>query len=144
MLVRTFLVVQWMKVHLPMQETWVRSLVNKIPHAMEQVKYVHQSYWVPNAQLLETMDLESVLHNRRNDHIEKPVLLRAASTVQLEKACRQQQKASTTKERKWILLNSVTVLFSSISELFFNIPQNFIKWQFTVYILLILYFLKLQ
>ena len=111
---------------------------------MEQLKYVHQNYWVPKPQLLETMDLESVLHNRRNDHSEKPVLLRVASTLQLEKACRQQQKASTTKERKWILLNSVTDLFSSISELFFNIPQNFIKWQFTVYILLILYFLKLQ
>ena len=29
--------VQWIGIHLPKQETWVRSLVQKIPHATEQL-----------------------------------------------------------------------------------------------------------
>ena len=30
-----FLVVQWLRIHLPVQETWVRSLLGKIPHVVE-------------------------------------------------------------------------------------------------------------
>ena len=34
----TFLVVQWLRISLPLQGTWVRSLVWKIPHAVEQLR----------------------------------------------------------------------------------------------------------
>ena len=33
----TSLVVQWLRIRLPMQGTWVRSLVREIPHAVEQL-----------------------------------------------------------------------------------------------------------
>ena len=33
----TSLVAQWLRIRLPMQRTQVRSLVQKIPHAMEQL-----------------------------------------------------------------------------------------------------------
>ena len=35
---RTFLVVQWKRILLPMQRTWLNSWSGKIPHAMEQLK----------------------------------------------------------------------------------------------------------
>ena len=31
------LVIYWLQIHLPMQGTWVRSLVQKIPQAVEQL-----------------------------------------------------------------------------------------------------------
>ena len=33
----TSLVAQWLRICLPMQGTWVQSLVGKIPHATEQL-----------------------------------------------------------------------------------------------------------
>ena len=33
----TSLVAQWLKIRLPVQGTWVRALVRKIPHATEQL-----------------------------------------------------------------------------------------------------------
>ena len=35
----TSLVVQWLRIHLPMQGTWVQSLVRKIPYALEQLSH---------------------------------------------------------------------------------------------------------
>ena len=56
--IRTFLVAKWIRICLPMQETWVPSLVWKIPHALEQLS-------------LCTTTTESVLHNNRSHHNEK-------------------------------------------------------------------------
>ena len=36
-LLRASLVVQWLRIRLPMQETWVLSLIGKTPHAAEQL-----------------------------------------------------------------------------------------------------------
>ena len=33
----TMLVAQWMRIYLPMQETWVPSPLQKIPHMVEQL-----------------------------------------------------------------------------------------------------------
>ena len=44
----TFLVVQWLRIHLPMQGTWVRLLVLELRSHVLQGNYVHEP------QLLET------------------------------------------------------------------------------------------
>ena len=57
--IRTLLVVQWLKIHLPMQETWVRSLVREnstCPHALGQLS--------PCTTTTEVHSLESMLHNK--------------------------------------------------------------------------------
>ena len=56
---RTSLVVQWLRIHLPMQGTSVPFLVQKIPHAASQ-------YWSLNA-------LEPMCLNKRRHHNEKPM-----------------------------------------------------------------------
>ena len=61
---RASLVVQWLRIHLPMQgtlEPWSR----KIPHAMEQLS--------PRATTTEPTRLEPVLRNKRSHHNKKPV-----------------------------------------------------------------------
>ena len=58
-------VVQWVRVHLPMQGTQVRSLVWGLRSHMQQSN---------NARvLLSPRALEPVLHNKRNHRGEKPV-----------------------------------------------------------------------
>ena len=81
---RTSLVVQWMRIHLPMQGTWVQSLVQKIPHAAEQLSLstttTEPSLWGPWATTTELLcgnywnlcTLGPVLH-KRSHHSEKPV-----------------------------------------------------------------------
>ena len=39
------LVVQWLRIHLPMQGTWVPSLVREDPMCCEATKLVHHNYW---------------------------------------------------------------------------------------------------
>ena len=51
----TFLVVQWLRVHLPMQGTWVRALVREDPTCRGATKPVCHSCWV--------CALEPVSHN---------------------------------------------------------------------------------
>ena len=57
------LVVQWIRIHLPLQGTQVRSCGTSNP--------VCPNYWVPMLQLLKPACLEPVLHNRGNHHNEK-------------------------------------------------------------------------
>ena len=42
---RTSLVAQWLRIHLPMQGTWVRSLVREGPTCRGATKTVHHNYW---------------------------------------------------------------------------------------------------
>ena len=72
---RASLVVQWLRIRLPMQGTWFKPWSRKIPHAAEQA-------WAPQLlslrsrahepQLLKPTKLEPVLCNRRSQHDEKP------------------------------------------------------------------------
>ena len=59
------LVVQWLKIHLPMQRTGVWSLVWKDPTYRGATKPVQQNYW---AHALEPRS-----HSKRNQHTEKPI-----------------------------------------------------------------------
>ena len=60
----TSVVVQWSRICLPMQGTWVQSLAQKIPHAMGQLS--------PCATTTEPVSLEPALCNVRSHHDEKP------------------------------------------------------------------------
>ena len=69
--IQTSLVVQWLGVCLPMQQTGVNLWSRKIPHTKEQLS--------PRAELLKPVHLEPVLHNRshcnekpRHHHKRKP------------------------------------------------------------------------
>ena len=76
--------VHWIGVCLPMQGTWVRSLVQENSTGCRATKPVHHNYWAcalcPGShnywahglQQLKPMWLEPMLHNRRSHHNEKP------------------------------------------------------------------------
>ena len=80
----TSLVVQWLRICLPMQGTWVRALVQEEPTCHGATKPVCHNYWacalgpmshnywarVP--QLLKPARLEPELRNKRNHCNEKP------------------------------------------------------------------------
>ena len=80
------LVVQWLRICLPMQETQVRALVWEVPTCCGTTKPVHHNYWACAlepvnhnyqahvSQLLKPTCLESMLHNKRSHHNEKPAL----------------------------------------------------------------------
>ena len=78
------LVVQWLRIRLPMQGTWVRALVWEDPTCHRATKPLRHNYWactlepashnywacVP--QLLKPTRLEPVLCNKRSHRNEKP------------------------------------------------------------------------
>ena len=78
------LVVQWLRIHLPVQGTWVQALVREDPTCRGAAKPMWHNYWacalepashnylahVP--QLLKSVYLEPVLRNKRSHHNEKP------------------------------------------------------------------------
>ena len=77
---RASLVVQWLRIRLPMQETWVRALVQEDPTCLRAAKPVRHNYWacaleatshnyqasVP--QLLKPLRLEPMLRNEKPAH----------------------------------------------------------------------------
>ena len=67
------LVAQWLRIHLPVQGTWVRALVWEDPTCRAATKPVSHNYWARVPQLLKPACLESVLHNKRSHRDEKPV-----------------------------------------------------------------------
>ena len=89
----TSLVVQWLRICLPMQMTWVRALVREDPTCCGATKPVSHNYWVHTPQLLKPVHpgpaccnywanmlqlpkpahLEPVLRNKRSHRNEKPV-----------------------------------------------------------------------
>ena len=86
------LVAQWSRIHLPIQETWVWSLIQEDPACHGAAKPVRHNCWacalesgshncwahVLNCWSLCT--LESILQNKRSPHNEKPTLLLVESS----------------------------------------------------------------
>ena len=70
--IRPFLVAQWLRIHLPMQGTRVRSQVWEDPTCRGATKPLHHNYWVHAPQLVKPTRLEPVLHNKRSHRSEKP------------------------------------------------------------------------
>ena len=46
----TTLVIQWLRIWLPVQEIQVQSLVRKDPHALEATKLMCRNYWSPHSR----------------------------------------------------------------------------------------------
>ena len=75
---------QWIRIRLPMQGTWVRSLVQDDPTRRGATKPVHHNYWAcalepvshnywaHEPQLLKPAHLEPVLHKKSHRN-EKPM-----------------------------------------------------------------------
>ena len=89
----TSLVAQWWRIHLPMQETWVWSLIWEDPTCRRATKPLHCSYWVcaqgQELKLLSPCVLEPMLHNREvlpQWKARAPPLESSPCTPQLEKA----------------------------------------------------------
>ena len=61
----TPLVAQWLRIHLPMQGTWVQALVREDPTCRRATKPVCHNYWARVPQLLKPMRLEPVLRSKR-------------------------------------------------------------------------------
>ena len=70
---RTSLVAQWLKIHLPVQGSWVRALVWEDPTCCGATKPICHNYWARMPQLLKPARLEPVLCNKRSRRNEKPV-----------------------------------------------------------------------
>ena len=78
------LVVQWLRICLPMQGSWVQPLVWEDPICHGATKPVchnywawavepaSHNYWACEPQLLKPARLEPVLHNKRSHRSEKP------------------------------------------------------------------------
>ena len=69
-------VAQWLRIHLPMQGTRVRSLIREDPTCCGTTKPVRHNYWgcalEPVRHNYWACTLESVLCNKRSHHNEKP------------------------------------------------------------------------
>ena len=63
-------------------------------------KPVRHNYWSPVLQLLKPVPLEPLLCNKRSRHNQKPPRKSSSHLPQLEKACTQQRRPSTTKMLK--------------------------------------------
>ena len=105
---RTSLVAQWLRIHLPMQATWVRSLVQEDPTCRGATKPVRHNYWAcalePTShnywahvpQLLKPTCLEPVLCNKRSHHT---ATKSRPCSPQLEKARMQQRRPKADKKK---------------------------------------------
>ena len=79
------LVVQWLRIRLPMQGTWVQALVQEDPTCRGATKPVRHNYWACSlepashnywahvSQLLKPMCLEPMLCNKRSHRNKKHV-----------------------------------------------------------------------
>ena len=116
-LLRTSLVVQWIRICLPMQGTWVRSLVWEDPTCFGATMPVHLyyqapepencNYWAQVLQLLKASCPGPVLSNKRSHCSSK-----------LERACTQQPRPSATKKKKKLL--------DEIQHNFYQTPAAFL------------------
>ena len=94
----TSLVVHWIRVCLPIQETG--SVPGPRRSDMPQSNQARgPHHWARMLQLLKPVNLEPVLHNRRSAAVRSPSAAAKSSprSLRLEKAYRQQRRPSATK-----------------------------------------------
>ena len=99
---------QWLRILLPRQGTWVRALVLEDPTCHRATKPVRHEYWASTLepvshkywahvpQLLKPMRLEPVLCNKRSPCT---TMKSMPCLLQLEKACAQQRRPNTEKNK---------------------------------------------
>ena len=90
----TSLAVQWLRIHLPNQETWVWSLVWEDPQAVKQL-----GPWATHSY--ETMSLELMLWHEKpwQSETRAQQLESSCCSPQLEKANMQKQRPSAAEEK---------------------------------------------
>ena len=100
-------VTQWIRIRLPMQGTWVRSLVWEDPTWTQETKPMSHSHWVPGSRVhepqpLKAACLEPVLCNKRSHGMRNPCneVNSNPHPLQLEKACIQQRRPRATKKKE--------------------------------------------
>ena len=112
----TSLVVQWKRILLPVQRTWLNPWSRKIPHAMEQLKPMRSNYWVWALEPMSCNYWTCVPQLLKPDHHRVCALQWEATTInlctamknslcssQVEKAhSKQQQQRSSTAKNKLI------------------------------------------
>ena len=86
----TFMVVQWLRIFLPMPGTQVQSLVQEDPTCHGATKPMYHNSW---ARALEPMS-----HNKRSHHTLR--LESSPTSSQLEKACVYAWKSKTTENKQ--------------------------------------------
>ena len=119
----TSLVAQWLRICLPVQRTWVQSLVREDPTChgatKPQLLSLHSratshnywssraielmccNYWAHALQLLKPTHLEPMLHNKGSHRNEKPICTATKSSPcspQLEKVLAQQRRPNAAKK----------------------------------------------
>ena len=108
-----FLVVQWLRIRLPMQGTQVRSLVREDPTCHEATKPVcysywawaleatNHNYWAHTPQLLKPRHLTPCSATREATAMRSPCTTTKSSphSPQLEKACMQQRRPNTARNK---------------------------------------------
>ena len=92
----TSLVVQWLRIRLPMQGIWVRALVRGGPTCRGATKPVCHDCWACVPQLLKPTCLESVLCNMRSP---RTATKSSPRSPQLEKAREQQRRPNAYKNK---------------------------------------------
>ena len=94
---RVSLVVQWLRIHLAIQGTWVRPRVWEDPTCCEAAKPRHHSYWAHALEPVSCNYWAQVLHNDWSLHAPEPVLCNKTSPCT---ATREQPLLSATKEAR--------------------------------------------
>ena len=64
--------IQWLRIHLPMQGTWVWSLVWEDPTCCGPTKHTHHNHWACRPQVRKPMYQEPVLHSQGSHHSKRP------------------------------------------------------------------------
>ena len=86
--------VTWLRIHLPMQGTWVRALVREDPTCRRAMKPVCHNYWSPHAK--SPCSTTRGAATMRSLHT---ATKSSSCSPQLEKACTQQQRPNTAKNK---------------------------------------------
>ena len=127
-------VAQWLRIRLPMQGTWVRSLVQEDPTCCGATKPLHHNYQPTCRQLLKPVRLEPVLCNKRSHCREKPT---HGDEDSMQPEIKTNQKNTvmvnsphvTFWEKRWITVNPLYlwVLHPRIEDI--QRKKNSIKFQ---------------
>ena len=109
----TSLVVQWRRIHLPMQGTQVQCLIWEDSTCRGATKSMlhnywtcapelkSHNYWAPVLQLLKPECWSSVVRNRKSPQWDLHTAVKSgSSSPQLEKACAKQQRSSAAKNKQ--------------------------------------------
>ena len=98
--VRNSLVTQWLRIHLPMQGTWVRSLVWEGPTCCGATKRMCHNYWTSEPRAC-------ALKQEKPRQWEAQIMQPESSphSLQQEKVCAQKWRPSAAKNKDYFLRN---------------------------------------